>query len=109
MPLIKVTQDLSLICICKQKNFSPVSSINLSQTDKALPLKISKPNLVTFFVYFGNILFDYLWNFFVCYCNQPGSLGEFGAARSEELEVNQWIDYQIFLGVWFRSRRYASR
>jgi len=32
-------QDLSLICICKQKTFSPVLLINLSQKDKALPVK----------------------------------------------------------------------
>ena len=37
--LNKVKQDL--ICICKQKAFSPVSSINSSQTDKALPVKTS--------------------------------------------------------------------
>ena len=54
--LKKVTQDLSLICICKQKTFSPVLSINSSQKDKALPVKTSKPNFVTFFVYFGNSL-----------------------------------------------------
>ena len=36
----KVTRDL--ICICKQKTFSPVSSINLSQKDTAtLPVKTS--------------------------------------------------------------------
>ena len=29
-------QDLSLICICKQKTFSPVSSINSSQKDNYL-------------------------------------------------------------------------
>ena len=38
--LNKVTQDLSLICICKQKTFSPVLSINPSQKDKALLLKL---------------------------------------------------------------------
>ena len=53
--LNKVTQDLSLICICKQNTFSPVLSINSSQKDKALPVKTSKPNFVTF-VYFGNSL-----------------------------------------------------
>ena len=56
--LNKATQDL--IFICKQATFSPVSSINSSQTDQALPVKTSKPNFVTFFVYFGNSLFDYL-------------------------------------------------
>ena len=89
-----VTQDL--ICIWKQKTFSPVSSINSSQTVKALPVTTSKPNFVTFFVYFGNSLFDYLWNFFVCYGIKTGShfarnLRKFGVACSEELEVNQWI------------------
>ena len=43
-----------------QKSFSPVSSINSSQTDIALPAKTSKPNFVAFFVYFGNSSFDYL-------------------------------------------------
>ena len=45
-------------------------------------------------MYFGNSLFDYLGNFFVCYGSEPGShfarnLREFGVARSEEQEVNQ--------------------
>ena len=40
--LNKATQDL--IFICKQTTFSPVSSINSSQTDQALPVKTSKPN-----------------------------------------------------------------
>ena len=56
--LNKVTQDLSLICICKQKTFSPVLSINSSQKDKALPVKTSKPRFATFFIYFGNSLLD---------------------------------------------------
>ena len=56
--LNKVTQDLSLICICKQKTFPPVLSINSSEKDKVLPVKISKPNFVTFFVNFGNSLLD---------------------------------------------------
>ena len=29
-----------------------------SQKDKALPVKTSKPNFVTFFMYFGNSLLD---------------------------------------------------
>ena len=49
-------QDLRLICICKQKTFPPVLSINSSQKDKALPVKTSKPNFVTFFMYFRNSL-----------------------------------------------------
>ena len=69
--LNKVTQDL--ICICKQTTFSLVSSIDSRQTDKALPVKTSKPNFVTFFVYFGNSLFDYLWNVFDCYGSRRGS------------------------------------
>ena len=82
----KLTQDLSLICIC--------------QTDKALPVKTSKPNFLTFFLYFGNSLFDYLWDFFVCCGNKPKShfalkLSKFGVARSEELEVNQLIVQDI--------------
>ena len=56
--LNKVTQDLSLICICKQKKNSPVLSINSSRKDKALPVKTSKPHFVTFFAYFGNTLLD---------------------------------------------------
>ena len=56
--LNKVAQDLSLICICKQKTFSPVLSINSTQKDKALPVKTSKPIFATFFVYFGNSLPD---------------------------------------------------
>ena len=89
----KVTQDLSLICICKQQTFSAVLSINSSPTDKVLPVKSSKPDFVTFFVYFGNSLFDYLWNFFVCYGSKPGShfARNLGVASSEELQVNQWI------------------
>ena len=68
--------------------------MNSSQTDKALPVKTSKPNLLTFFVYFGNSLFDYLWSFFVSYSSKPGShfarnSREFGVALSEELEANQ--------------------
>ena len=43
-----------------QKSFSPVSSINSSQTDIALPVKTSELNFVIFFVYFGNSSFDYL-------------------------------------------------
>ena len=67
--LNKVTQNL--ICIVNRKLFyRSISSINSSLTDKTLPAKTSKPNFVTF-VYFGNSLFDYLWNFFVCYCSKP--------------------------------------
>ena len=84
----------------KPKTFSPVSSINSTQTDKALPVKTSKPNCVTFLVYFGKSFFDCLWNFFVFYGSKPGSqfarnLREFGVARSEELGVNQWIVLDI--------------
>ena len=75
-------------------------SLNSSQTDKALSVKTSNADFVIFFAYFGNSLFDYLWNFFVCYGSKPGShfarnLHEFGVARSEELEVNQWIAVDI--------------
>ena len=51
---IWITQDLIYI---NEKRFLLVSSINSSQTDKALPVKTSKPNFLTFFVYFGNSLF----------------------------------------------------
>ena len=79
----------SLNCICKQKTFSPVSSINSSQKDKGLPVKASTPNFVTF-VYFENSLLDYWWNFFVCLRQQTGKafcsqLSEFGVARSEQI------------------------
>ena len=65
-----------------------------SQKEKALPVKTSKPNFVTLFMYFGNSLLDQLRNFLVYYGNKPGkhfarNLREFGVARSEELEVNQ--------------------
>ena len=56
--LNKVTQDLSLICLCKQKTFSLVLLINSSKKDKALHFQNSKPNFVTFFVYLGNSLLD---------------------------------------------------
>ena len=59
-----------LICICKLKTFSPVSLINSSQTDKALPVKASKPNFITFFVYFKNSMFDYLRLKFLCLLRQ---------------------------------------
>ena len=96
--LNKVTQEFT--CICKQKTFSPVSSANSSQTDKALPVKTFKPNFVTFFVYFGNGSFDYLWNFFICYGSKPGrhfarNLSKFSVACLEKLEVNQWIALDI--------------
>ena len=71
--LNKVTQDWSLICICKQKTFAPISSVNWIQTEKALPVETFKPTFVTFFVYFGSSLFDYLGNFFVYYGSKPGS------------------------------------
>ena len=58
---MKVKKDF--ICICKRETFSPVSSIN---TDAI-------PDFVTFFVFFGNSLFVYLWNFFACYGSKPGS------------------------------------
>ena len=87
-------KDLSLICICKQKTFSPVSLINSSQKDKALPVKTSKPNFVICFMYFG-----YSWpiiceiSLFVTAANRGGILlatyVSFGVSRTEELEVNQ--------------------
>ena len=93
------------------QTFSPVSSLNSSQTDKHIPVKTSQPNFVTFFVCFGNSLFDYLWIFFVCYGSKPGShlacnLGKFGIARSEELEVNQWImeDIPRLSSKWKRAK-----
>ena len=102
-----------LIDICKQKTFSSVSSINSNQTDKALPVKASKPNLVTFFLYFGNSLFDYLWNFFVRYGGKTGNhfsrnLREFGVARSGEAEVNQWIalDVPTLSSQWECAKHY---
>ena len=41
----EVNNWLDLICICKQKTFSLISSINSSQTDKALPGKL--PNRIS--------------------------------------------------------------
>ena len=49
---------LKLNLHCKQKTFSPVLLRNSSQKDKALPVKTSTSNFVTFLVYFGNSLFD---------------------------------------------------
>ena len=61
LSLIKVTNNMFEFLHQIQKTFSPVSSINSSQTDiSQLPVKTSKPNFVTFFVYFGNSLFEYL-------------------------------------------------
>ena len=55
LKLIYFTQDL--VCICNEtKNFFTVLSVNSSQTDKGLPVKASKPNLVIFVVYSGNSL-----------------------------------------------------
>ena len=88
-----------LICICKQKTFSPVSSTNSSQTEKVLPVKTSKPTFRTF-VYFRNSLFDIICeiSLFVTAANQETiarNLCEFGVAHSEEMEVNQWITLDI--------------
>ena len=58
LSLIKVTNMVEIPHQI-QKSFSPVPSINSSQTGIALPVKTSKPNFVTFFVYFGNSAFDY--------------------------------------------------
>ena len=53
--LIYFTQDL--VCICNEtKNFFTVLSVNSSETEKGLPVKASKPNLVIFVVYSGNSL-----------------------------------------------------
>ena len=43
----------SILAFVNKKTFSPVLSV-----------QTSKSNFVTFFVYFGNSLFDYLWHFF---------------------------------------------
>ena len=63
-------------------------------------VKTFELNFVIFFVYFGNSSFDYLWNFFLCYGSKAGNhfarnLCAFGVARSEELEVSQWIALDI--------------
>ena len=64
--------------------------------------KASKPIFITFLVYIGNSLFDYLlFNCFVCYGRKQGNhfahnfIHKFGFAYSEELEVNQWITLDI--------------
>ena len=78
-----VTQDL--ICICRQNTFSPASSINSSQTDKSLPVKTSKQNFVTFLRVLGTACYgSKLGRLFCLYMN----LRDFGAARSEDQEVN---------------------
>ena len=53
-------------------------------------------------MYFGNSLFDYLWNFFVTAANRKAilayfarNLRKFGVALLEKLEVNQWIALDI--------------
>ena len=74
--------------------------INSSQTDKALPVKTSKPNFVTFFRYFRNSSFDYCEiSLFVNAENQRAILlvtyASLASSRSEELEVNQWIALNI--------------
>ena len=91
-------QDLSWICICKQKTFLPVkvSLINSSQTDKDLlvPVKTSKPKF--FFFYFGNNLFDIsLFYGSKSVSHFALNLHKFGVAHLEELEVNQWIALDI--------------
>ena len=74
--------------------------MNSSQKDKALPVKTSKPNFVIFFVYFGNsCLISCQISLFVKAAHRERhfarNLHEFGVARSEELEVNQWIVHDI--------------
>ena len=78
----------------RQSSNARSSSINWSQTDKALPVKTSKPTFVTFFVYFGNSLFNYLWNFFVCYRSKSGNHFARNASL-EELEVNECLVQDI--------------
>ena len=97
-----VTQDL--ICICKQKTFSPVSSINSSQMDKALyllklPNQISSPSS---YISGTACLIICEMSLFVMAANRTrrGShfahnFREFGVARSKELEVNEWIAVEI--------------
>ena len=60
LSLIKVTNNMLEFLHKIQKTFSPVSSINRKTDISQLPVKTSKPNFVTFFVYFGNSLFEYL-------------------------------------------------
>ena len=78
-------QDLSVICMCQQKTFSPVLSINSSQ----------KEDFVTSSCISGTAcLISCEISLFVTTANLEGILlatyvREFGAARSEELEVNQ--------------------
>ena len=90
----KGTKDFKLICICKQKTFSPVLSINSCQKDKVLPVKLpirtSSPSSC---ISETACLISCEISLFV-YGSKPGRhfariLREFGVARSEELEVNQ--------------------
>ena len=78
-----------ILAFVNKKTFSPVISV-----------QTSKSNFVTFFVYFGNSLFDYLWHFFVFAASKREVIllltyREFGVALSEEVEVNQWIALDI--------------
>ena len=63
--------------------------------------KASKPIFITFLVYIGNSLFNYLWfNCFVCYGSKRGNhfarnLHKFVFAYSKELEMNQWVALDI--------------
>ena len=105
--LNKVTQDLNLICICKQKTLSPFLSINSCQKDQALPVKTSNSNFVTFWSCISETacLISCEISLFV-YGSKPGrhfarNLREFGVARSEVLEVNQWIVQDIH---WLNSQ-----
>ena len=77
------------ICVCKQKTLFPVSSTNSSQTDQALPVKASKSNFVTFFVYFGNG-FDHFWNLFVCFGGKPETILLVTCASLASLARRSW-------------------
>ena len=71
---------------------------NSYQKDKALPVKTSNPNFVTFFVYFGNSLLNWLWNFFVCLRQQTRK-----AFCSQLTRV--WLARFIFVVNRYRDRR----
>ena len=74
--------------------------MNSSQTDHALPLKLSNRFSSPSSCISGTACFIIWFNFFVCYGDIRGNhfalnLHKFGFAYSEELEVNQWIALDI--------------
>ena len=82
-----------LICLYKQKTFSPVSSTNSSQTENVLPVKTSKPNFVPSCISRTACLTICEISLYITAANWEKSIArnlcEFDIAHSEEMEVNQ--------------------